>query len=477
MAFEKPPLLKNDAGQYRKIGFELEFSGIEFTSIICSIKEVFGGQHKEINHFLHHIEDTPYGKFVVEMDSRMLTERTYAEFLKKNGIDIDEFSIQANINRFLINLGEAVLSIVGKEKTKPLQPVMERLLEWLSQDDNERVNPEDWVLTVINLYRQGREKILEHGDVFAMAGINVEKLLDQWNLEEDLTNLLETIREINDSPRFSMEEQGMVEKLRNWIQEQDTLLRNNQIQLEEVTLKSTLENLLEKLASTMVPYEIASPPIPMPDFDKMEQVRKLLHERHAQGSKSNVLFAFGLHFNPEISSDSIDSVLRHFQAFLLLYDWMFVEAQIDLTRRIAPFIDEFPYEYIIKVLHPDYKPDWDTFIRDYLKDNPTRNRPLDLLPLFAWKDEKTIREQLPQEKINKRPTWHFRLPNCLIDEADWSLNKEWLFWVMVERLAAPEVDFSELSQKFIHMRLNSILGTFRGKWHQTVAQWLEDKRL
>lgn len=38
--------------------------------------------------------------------------------------------------------------------------------------------------------------------------------------------------------------------------------------------------------------------------------------------------------------------------------------------------------------------------------------------------------------VKARPAYHYRLPNCLIDEPDWRLAREWNTWVAVERLAA-----------------------------------------
>jgi len=86
---------------------------------------------------------------------------------------------------------------------------------------------------------------------------------------------------------------------------------------------------------------------------------------------------------------------------------------------------------------PDYQPDLDALIDDFLHFTPTRNRPLDMLPLFAWLDEDKVM-QAPVEKdlIKARPALHYRLPNCLIDEPDWSLSVPWNDWIEVERLAA-----------------------------------------
>jgi hypothetical protein len=41
-----------------------------------------------------------------------------------------------------------------------------------------------------------------------------------------------------------------------------------------------------------------------------------------------------------------------------------------------------------------------------------------------------------RELIKPRPAWHYRLPNCLIDDPEWSLARPWSEWVTIERLAA-----------------------------------------
>jgi len=43
-----------------------------------------------------------------------------------------------------------------------------------------------------------------------------------------------------------------------------------------------------------------------------------------------------------------------------------------------------------------------------------------------------------RELIKPRPTWHYRLPNCLIDDPDWSLRDPWHEWVRIETLAADQ---------------------------------------
>jgi hypothetical protein len=88
------------------------------------------------------------------------------------------------------------------------------------------------------------------------------------------------------------------------------------------------------------------------------------------------------------------------------------------------------------VVAPDYWPDLDDLMDDYLAANPTRDRNLDLLPLFLLLDERRVRAQLLEEKISKRPVLHYRLPTARVGQAGWSIALNW--WnrlVAVERLA------------------------------------------
>ena len=89
-----------------------------------------------------------------------------------------------------------------------------------------------------------------------------------------------------------------------------------------------------------------------------------------------------------------------------------------------------------RIVQPDYQPDIATFIDDYLSHNPTRNRDLDLLPLLHHFDARRVRAVLPNEKINGRPTFHYRLPDARVSDPGWSIAPDWNRWVAVERLAA-----------------------------------------
>ena len=42
---------------------------------------------------------------------------------------------------------------------------------------------------------------------------------------------------------------------------------------------------------------------------------------------------------------------------------------------------------------------------------------------------------MPNEKINRRPTFHYRLPDARLSDPGWSIAPDWNRWVAVERVA------------------------------------------
>ena len=211
--------------------------------------------------------------------------------------------------------------------------------------------------------------------------------------------------------------------------------------------QDTLDAAVESIAGLWIPSEIVTPPIPISRLPEMEKLRIALAEEHALGTHASLLYGFAFQLNPEVPSTEAASLRAHIQSFLVLYDWLAEVAQIDLVRRLGPFITPFPEEYRQLLLQEDYAPDLDQLIADYLVASPTRCRPLDMLPVFATlRPEQVLAAVGPKMKVNARPTFHYRLPNSLVDEPDWSFATEWNRWCEVERLAADPVRLGELSR-------------------------------
>lgn len=224
------------------------------------------------------------------------------------------------------------------------------------------------------------------------------------------------------------------------------------IDIGEGDEREQIESLISRVAGLVVPLELVGPPVPWTELETLDGIRERLHRAGARGTQSSPLYAFGMQLNIEAGSLQADYLLSIIRAFLLSYDELIEAERVDLSRRITPYVQPFPEEYLAHVLQADYAPVLDGLIDDYLRLTPTRNRPLDLLPLFAFLDEaRVMNAPVETHLIKARPAFHYRLPNCLIDQPDWSLATAWNRWVEVERLA----DDSEQLERKRAQRLSS----------------------
>jgi hypothetical protein len=336
MDFKLLPLIKNEKGEIRKAGFEIEYAGVDIPAAAQIITDLFGGKIVENNKYFFEVCDTGIGDFSVMIDTRILSEKSYQKVFDAFGIDIETAT-----------LGD--------------QPLLPKIETWL-----------------------------------------------------------------------------------------------------------------ESAASKIVPYEITTPPLPVTNLGEIEKLRGALHKKHALGTKAALKYAFGTHINPEIPSGKTAVLLQYLQAFVILYPWLLKALKIDFTRRLTTFINPFPDTYIHKILQPDYHPALDTFIDDYFHDNPNRNRPLDMYPVFAWLHKKKVDQIEGIGKVSGRPTFHYRMPNCSIDDPDWRIAHEWNHWVEVEKLANKPQQLKTLSESYLQMEKDSLFG-FENKWYHQIEELIEGK--
>jgi len=222
------------------------------------------------------------------------------------------------------------------------------------------------------------------------------------------------------------------------------------------------------VASLWLPMEIACPPVEIGEIGRIEELVVALREAGATGTAQQLYYAFGCQFNPEVPDLEIETILRQFRAYLLMEDWLRMVSGRDISRRLLYFANPFPRRYARAVLARGYDPDWPAFIDDYLEDNPTRNRDLDLLPLFAHVDRERLERRLADPRVKARPTYHYRVPDSRIDEPDWSLTLEWNRWVLVEELAEDADRLEDMRKAFLE-RANG-----RNAWAREVEQWLPE---
>jgi len=196
-----------------------------------------------------------------------------------------------------------------------------------------------------------------------------------------------------------------------------------------------MRRVLGDVSSVIVPCEIVCPPIPISDLPKLHTLLDGLAGAGALGTHSSPLYAFGAHLNVEIATREPAWITALLKAYLLLSDWLRAVMEIHPTRRLAAYVDPFPADYVMKVVDAGYRPNIAQLTDDYLAANPTRNRELDLLPLFAWFDHARVRRAVPDRRIKARPAFHYRLPDAKLGEPGWSLILEWNRWCVAEQLA------------------------------------------
>jgi hypothetical protein len=231
---------------------------------------------------------------------------------------------------------------------------------------------------------------------------------------------------------------------------------------EDSATAQFVEDSLLQVAGELVPIEVITPPWPWTALSELDVLWEALRGAGAQDTYSSLLHAFGLHLNPEIPDREPATVLAYLRAFLLLEDWIIDNAEVDIARRIAPFIRPFPEAYRRRVLAPSYAPSAERLVSDYVEANPTRNRGLDLLPLFSTLYGNAFLTRVEDaELVKPRPTFHYRLPNCELTAPGWSPRADWNRWVALERLAEDRSLLTDLSRAYLEtfdlpLRLQSI---------------------
>jgi hypothetical protein len=232
---------------------------------------------------------------------------------------------------------------------------------------------------------------------------------------------------------------------------------------------------LSQAAALLVPVEVVCPPVPLTDLSVLTPMVRGLREAGAIGTEESLIAAYGVHINAEIPRLDADTLFSYLRAFAVLQWWLVDAHEVDATRKVSPYIDLYPQAYLRQVLCKS-ESTMDEIFDDYLEHNASRNRALDLLPMLAEIDSDRLREAVDDPKINARPAFHYRLPNCHIERPNWSLAGAWEPWCVVERLADREDDLDALAGEFLAAD-RPILGVGRGAWVAFIDQWLKDRAL
>lgn len=196
-------------------------------------------------------------------------------------------------------------------------------------------------------------------------------------------------------------------------------------------------------ARVIVPVEIITPPLKPDAMNDVIELTQALRDTGAKGTSDSLFAGFGIHFNPEITGYDDPFLIRTIIAYGLLETWLREWRPLDVSRRILPFVDPWPIHFIdALVLAPDLDLGG---VRDLVHSHLNgRNYGLDLLPILHAYDPDTFATLFGADSSGARPAFHFRLPDCRLDEPDWSITHEWDRWWLVEALAAGSPRFDAL---------------------------------
>lgn len=210
------------------------------------------------------------------------------------------------------------------------------------------------------------------------------------------------------------------------------------------------EKFFGTVAEYVTPTEIVTAPLLPEDLVEMDRLTEALRRAGGVGTEASVVYGIGVHLNPTVPSSNPRVLRDYIRAFVLLYPWLVHALHPNISRRFLRYIAPYPASYARRVLAPGYAPSLAELIDDYLADNPTRNRGLDLLPLFAHLDRARVERVIDDERVSARPTFHFRMPDSRVDDPCFRITDQWRAWLEVERLAVDTARLERLSRGAFH---------------------------
>jgi hypothetical protein len=97
-----------------------------------------------------------------------------------------------------------------------------------------------------------------------------------------------------------------------------------------------------------------------------------------------------------------------------------------------------------------------------------------MLPLFAHLDEARVRNAIDDPRIKPRPTFHYRLPNCDIDNPQWNIDNCWFAWLEVERLSNDPERLQLFCAEY-NDAIDRLIPQSKKKWCERIEQLLARK--
>jgi hypothetical protein len=99
-----------------------------------------------------------------------------------------------------------------------------------------------------------------------------------------------------------------------------------------------------------------------------------------------------------------------------------------------------------------------------------------MTPVLAFLERDRVSHRVEERHLVKpRPAFHYRLPNCMVDEPHWTVAREWNTWVAVERLAADAARLGELSREYLRADGRAARPLF-DPWPRIVGDYMSGAR-
>ncbi|WP_424973925.1 amidoligase family protein [Dinoroseobacter sp. S124A] len=221
------------------------------------------------------------------------------------------------------------------------------------------------------------------------------------------------------------------------------------------------------LARPLIPVEVITEPLDPAQLPILDALCAALRREGGEGTGQSMLRGFGVHLNVEAHDPDEAFTRRTILAFALLEPWLRATLPPDNTRRVLPFVNPWPVG-LVDALVADPDAPFSIQCAHYAAHVKTRNHGLDLLPLFKFHAPQAYARAFPDAfKVAARPAFHFRLPDCRLNDADWSLSEAWSMWRAVETLAAAPDLLTTLCSAWTQHR-KQLFGGSR-KWARTVS--------
>ncbi|MBW3097057.1 amidoligase family protein [Pseudohoeflea coraliihabitans] len=234
-------------------------------------------------------------------------------------------------------------------------------------------------------------------------------------------------------------------------------------------LKRKFGETVGTLIKPVTPLEIVTAPVPWDELGRLDHLAERLGEAGARDTHQSVLFAFGLHLNPEVASSDVAHITAIMKAFALLQPVIRRHSEIDQTRQRMGWIGAWPADYVELLLAADYWPDRARLAADYVENVGGRDFDLDMLPLFAEFEPAALQDFKLSDLVKARPTFHYRLPDSNFSGSGGLVTGNWNAWVAVERLAEDDA----LLEKLCIERRSAA----RDNWAARIEEILDKTRL